>query len=476
MSVNLIDLVMKQVGGNVPGILGSLLGENAERTQGAVAGAVPAILGGLMGAVSKGGDGADRLAAVIGQQDDSLLDNLAGAFGGGQHTKLAEQGGSMLTSLLGDGVIGSLVGAIGKFSGLGSGSSKSLLGMLAPIVMSVLGRQQREQGLDGGGLVNLLMGQKDHIQSAMPEGMASALGGANFLDGLMGSATASIGDAVDAATDAVGDAASGAASAVGAAAQGATDAAASVASSAAGAAADAAGAAADAAGAAAAAAGQGVGAASEAAQNVASGASQAASDASAAVTGAAESGGSWMRWLLPLLILLALIWLGFKFLGGGDVEEAVSDASDAASSAVEATTEAASEAVDAATDAAGDAADAASSAVETMTAMVGDIDVGGGLTSTFDGLTETLSGITDTASAEAALPALEELSTGLDSLTGLADQLPEGAVGGITDMVTSGLSGLDDLMANLESMPGVGDLIKPIIDQIRDKLAAFTAA
>lgn len=454
MSVNLVDLVMKQVGGNVPGILGSLLGENAERTQGALAGAVPAVLGGLMGAVSKGGDSADRLTAAIGQQDDGLLDDLAGAFGGGQHTQLAEQGGNMLTSLLGDGVIGSLVGAIGKFSGLGGGSSKSLLGMLVPIVMSVLGRQQREQGLDGGGLANLLMGQKDNIQGAMPEGMTNALGGMNFLDGLMGSAqsaAASVGDAVGSAAGAVGDAAGQAASTASAAV------------------------------------GQGADAAGRAAQNVASGASQAASDASAAVTGAAESGGSWMRWLLPLLILLALIWLAFKFLGGGDAEKAVSDAGDAASSAVEATTEAAGEvaeaagdAADAATEAAGEAAgaagEAASSAVETMTAMVGDIDVGGDLTSAFEGLTGTLSGITDTASAEAALPALEELSTGLDSLTGLADQLPEGAVGGISEMVTSGLSGLDDLMTNLESIPGVGDLIKPIIDQIRDKLAAFTTA
>ena len=108
--------------------------------------------------------------------------------------------------------------------------------------------------------------------------------------------------------------------------------------------------------------------------------------------------------------------------------------------------------------------------------MVGDVDVGSELTSTFDGLTETLSGITDTASAEAALPALEEVSTGLDSLTGLADQLPEGAIGGVSEMVSSGVSGLDGVMANLESIPGVGDLIKPIIDQIKEKLAAFTPA
>ncbi|NJO33605.1 MAG: DUF937 domain-containing protein [Rhodospirillales bacterium] len=80
MSVNLVDLVMKQVAGNVPGILGSLLGESADRTKGALAGAVPAILGGLMGAASKGGGIAEQIAAAVGQQDDSLLDNLIGAL------------------------------------------------------------------------------------------------------------------------------------------------------------------------------------------------------------------------------------------------------------------------------------------------------------------------------------------------------------------------------------------------------------
>jgi hypothetical protein len=516
MSVNLVDLVMSQVGDSLPGILGSLLGESADRTQGAIAGAVPAILGGLMGAASKGGGVADQLAAAVGQQDDSLLDNLTGALGGGNHQQLADQGSNMLGSLLGDGVLGSLVGAIGKFSGMGSGSSKSLLGMLVPIVMSVLGRQQKAGGLDAGGLMDMLMSQKDNVQAAMPSGMANALGGLGFMDNLTGtaqSAAASVGGAVEGAVGAVGEAAGQAASAVGEAVDNVGDAAKGAASSAS------------------AAVGQGVDAAGRAAQNVASGASGVASGASAAAAGAAQAGGSWLRWLLPLIILLALLWFAFSYFGGSSVEETASNAGDAVSSAVEATTEAASDATEAVTDAANSAVettteaasgaaeavtdaaseaadaasdataaatdaaseavdaaagaasdatdaatDAAGSALETITAMVGDVDVGGELTSTFSGLTDTLSGITDVASAEAALPKLEEMSTSLDSLTGLADQLPEGAVSGISEMVGSGLSGLDGVMASLEAIPGVGDLIKPIIDQIKEKLAAFTVA
>ena len=447
MSINLVDLIMKQVGGNLPGVLGSLLGESADRTQGAIAGAVPAILGSLMGVASKGGSGAEQLVSAVRDQDDSLLDNLAGMLGGGNHQAIADQGSSMLSSLLGDGVIGSLVGAVGKFSGLGGGSTKSLLGLLAPIVMSVLSKQQKAEGLDGGGLLGLLSSQKDNIEQAMPSGMASALSGAGLLDSIMGtaqSATESIGEAVDTAAGAAGRAAGAAATAAG-----------------------------------------------QTAESVSRGASNVAAHAGAAASEAASTGGSWLRWALPLIVLLALVWLAFKFLGGSDVEEVAGDASDAAGAAVEATTEAASDAasaagdaassaVDATTEAASDAAsaagDAAGSAAEAVTAMVGDIDVGGELTSMFDGMSQTLSGITDLESAEAAIPALEEMSTNLDSLTDLADQLPEGAVSGISEMVSSSLGDIDAVMESLKSIPGVGDLIEPIIATIKEKLAAFTTA
>ncbi len=488
MSINLVDLIMKQVGGNLPGVLGSLLGESADRTQGALAGAVPAVLGGLMGVASKGGAGANQLAAAIGDQDDSMLDDLAGMLGGGNHNALADQGSGLLSSLLGEGVVGNLVGAIGKFSGLGSGSSKSLLGMLAPIVMSVIGRQQKSAGLDASGLMGMLADQKDHISAAMPSGLSNVLGASGLMDSLMGSA----GDAVSS----IGNAASGAANAATGAVGGAVSAAGGAVGSAAGSVASV--------------AGEGAGAAGRAASSVARGASDAASQAGAAASGAAAAGGSWLRWALPFLILLGIIWLAFKFLSGGSVDETVSDVSDATSSAVEATTEAASgaadavsetasSAVEATTEAASGAADAvsetASSTVEATTeaasgaasavsetassaggalmAMVGDVDVGGELTSMFDGLGQTLGGITDVSSAEAALPALEETSTGLDSLTGLADQLPTGALGGLSEMVGSGLGDVDGMMETLNEIPGVSDVIEPVMTQIKDKLAAF---
>jgi hypothetical protein len=73
----------------------------------------------------------------------------------------------------------------------------------------------------------------------------------------------------------------------------------------------------------------------QAAATVESGARQAAStvqrEASVArpsAAGTERSGGSWLRWLLPLIILLGLLWLAFNFLGGAGVAATAADAVD----------------------------------------------------------------------------------------------------------------------------------------------------
>jgi sporulation protein YlmC with PRC-barrel domain len=49
------------------------------------------------------------------------------------------------------------------------------MGLLAPVVLGVLGREQRAAGLETGGLARMLMGQKDQISAAMPVGLADLL-------------------------------------------------------------------------------------------------------------------------------------------------------------------------------------------------------------------------------------------------------------------------------------------------------------
>jgi sporulation protein YlmC with PRC-barrel domain len=102
-----------------------------------------------------------------------MLSNLAQTLGTG--TLSAEKGSGMLSSLLGGGVLSTLVSTLSRFVGVGEGSTRTLMGLLAPVVLGVLGREQRAAGLETGGLARLLMGQKDQISAAMPVGLSDLL-------------------------------------------------------------------------------------------------------------------------------------------------------------------------------------------------------------------------------------------------------------------------------------------------------------
>jgi len=247
-----------------------------------------------------------------------------------------------------------------------------------------------------------------------------------------------------------------------------------------------------------------------------------------AVGDGAQKGGSMFRWLLPLVVLAGLAWAAFTYLipGGkdaatdatgavtetatgaaatatdaaSDATEAATDAAtgaaatatDAASDATEAATEAATDAAATATDAASDVTEAATDAAATATdaatdaatgaaatatdAVAGAIDpeaVQGELSGIFSGATETLSGITDVDSATAALPALEELGTSVDSVSGMMEKIPEAARGPFSGIVTGGMEKLQPVVDNVMGLDGVGDVVGPILTPIMDKIKAF---
>src|SRR5262245_15744727 len=114
--------------------------------QKAAGAAVPAILSSLATLATKP-DGERRLADAIAKQSPSTLASLARMAGGPE--QIADRGQNLLSSLLGAGALGSLASTIGRFAGLGDAPVRALLGMLAPAVLGVLGR---EAGAGANGL------------------------------------------------------------------------------------------------------------------------------------------------------------------------------------------------------------------------------------------------------------------------------------------------------------------------------------
>lgn len=163
--------------------IASSLGISKPLATKAIGAILPTILAGILGASSKP-DGLSSLTKALGQQDPGLLGNLGNLIGGSGQGALISAGTSALGALLGPSAAGSVAGAVSKFAGIGDAPTKSLIGMLAPVALGTLGKQQKDAGLDTAGLAKMLMGQKDNIQAAIPPGFADLLKGSGLLDTL----------------------------------------------------------------------------------------------------------------------------------------------------------------------------------------------------------------------------------------------------------------------------------------------------
>jgi hypothetical protein len=170
MSTNLIALASEYLTPEVLTRISSALGLDRSIIGRACSAAIPALFGQFANLASTG-EGANRLFRAVSQQDTNILDNPSRTIGG----PAAGAASSGLSSLLGGSSFSALSGALGKFAGLTPSSSSSLLGMVAPMLMAILGKHSTEQGLNSTGLANLLSEQKDHISAAMPSGFNDPL-------------------------------------------------------------------------------------------------------------------------------------------------------------------------------------------------------------------------------------------------------------------------------------------------------------
>ena len=83
--------------------------------------------------------------------------------------------------------------------------------------------------------------------------------------------------------------------------------------------------------------------------------------------------------------------------------------------------------------------------------------------------------MTDAASAQAALPKLTEVNNRLGELSGMADQLPAAGKTALAALINGALPQLEELIAKVNDIPGVGAVIKSATDAIVAKLKAMAA-
>ena len=167
---SMVEQLLSQLQGAPMQQIASQLGADQQQTESAVGAALPMLLG-MLGNNANQGGGADALFGAL-MRDHAPAQ--AQGFGGGDLL------GSVLGSVLGGGqgqnagsaILGHIFGgqqqqaesSLGQASGLGGGNAGQLLAILAPIVMSLLANKVQGNGLDAGGLGQVLQQEQAQAQ------------------------------------------------------------------------------------------------------------------------------------------------------------------------------------------------------------------------------------------------------------------------------------------------------------------------
>jgi hypothetical protein len=163
MMSSLMDLVTSQLGASLPD-LSKALGTDEKQTGQAVSMALPAILGALTRNASRS-DGAQSLAKALAKDHDgSILNNVPGFLNSGD-------------TAAGDGILEHVLGSkrarvesgVSQGSGLDPATVTKLMTTLAPLVMGMLGRAQREQRLNPTGMAGLLDSGRKEFEAREPQ-------------------------------------------------------------------------------------------------------------------------------------------------------------------------------------------------------------------------------------------------------------------------------------------------------------------
>jgi Bacterial protein of unknown function (DUF937) len=213
MAINLVSLVSQFLTPQLVGGLARALGINEAVAQKLVAAAVPAILASLGTAAAAPG-GAQKVSDAVSMSDPDILTKLSGAITGG-NTRFLNEGGTLLSGLLGGGGLSSLTGALSQFSGAPQPATQALLGTITHATVGTIGQQDPSNWSDPSAILSMLNSQKSAISAALPPELSRALGASGLLAGLgaaAAGATQTAASTVSSAASAASSTASSAAS------------------------------------------------------------------------------------------------------------------------------------------------------------------------------------------------------------------------------------------------------------------------
>jgi len=135
--------------------------------------AVDSTISTLLNAISRNvstTNGAEGLAGALDRDHDgSILDDVVGFLSGTRQSENTNMlnGAGILKHVLG-GQQNTVVQMLGKLTGLDNSKNGQLLMMLAPVVMGMLGKQKKQNGLDQTGLADLVVRGTENYNRRTP--------------------------------------------------------------------------------------------------------------------------------------------------------------------------------------------------------------------------------------------------------------------------------------------------------------------
>ena len=138
--------------------LSSQTGQSKSNTSNLLNMAMPVLLQAMQRNASSAKGAAGLMGALSNKHDGSILDNLDQIFSGSSANEVEEDGGKILGHVFGNRQQ-NIQNALSKQSGVDASSVSKILKIAAPVVMGLMGKQQRQSSVrDASGLTNMLGG------------------------------------------------------------------------------------------------------------------------------------------------------------------------------------------------------------------------------------------------------------------------------------------------------------------------------
>ena len=163
------QMITQQIAGVAARALAPRLGVSEATAQRAVLVAVPLILAALARNAAQPEGAKELHEAVNKDHDGSIFDNLGGYLSNPQ----AANGAGILVHVFGE-QQPTVQNNLAQATGLDPSAAGSILETVAPLVLGAVGQTQRENGLDAGGLSDLLVTERRQTEEAAP-GVMGAL-------------------------------------------------------------------------------------------------------------------------------------------------------------------------------------------------------------------------------------------------------------------------------------------------------------